>query len=72
MKGDCVYMYKTYNVDCPTQCKEFEVDVKYIESRVLEDNVKRYNRGRIECSYLKNGGSCNNPCPALKVAPETI
>ena len=56
---------------CPTQKKDYAIDVSYIYSSTMEET--QYTKGTFRCEYDLFGDKCNgNNCPIYKTAPEHI
>jgi hypothetical protein len=59
---------------CPTQNKEIQVDIDYIDISTKEDTVKTYSKGLFECPYDPFGDKCSikDECPIKLSAPQII
>lgn len=54
---------------CPTQQKDYTIDVSYLDSSTMEE--KQYTKGTFRCEYDLFGDKCNgNDCPIYESAPE--
>lgn len=64
-------MYKRVYGFCPSQNKDYSVNVCYINASTTENT--QYIKGRGICDYTKCGNDCNLPqCPIASNAPESI
>lgn len=54
---------------CPTQQKDYTIDVDYENASSLDG--KQFVKGRFRCDYDLFGDKCNgNNCPIYKTTPE--
>ncbi|MDD4096160.1 MAG: hypothetical protein PHP22_07980 [Oscillospiraceae bacterium] len=57
---------------CPTQGREYDVCVQYIETSTVADEQRTYTKGRAECEYNCFGDKCHIVCPIAESAPKTL
>ena len=64
-------MQKKITGFCPTQQKNYSIDITYINASDLEGT--QYVKGTFRCEYDLFGDKCNeNDCPIYKQAPDNI
>lgn len=65
-------MIKTISGYCPTQQKNYTVDISYLDASDLSG--RQYIKSTAVCEYIKYGNECTmiKQCPLYSKAPEVI
>lgn len=61
---------KSFSGYCPTQEKEYSVNIDYVCDSTLYEVV--YEKGAGNCKYNMYGDKCKISCPIINAAPETL